>query len=195
MKEIKRNNWFSSDEQFNAIYPDDIAGLSRKHWTPLLVAKKAADFLAEKNAKILDVGSGAGKFCIAAAYYHPECEYTGIEQRAHLVKQSEEVAEKLQIKNVNFIHGNFTELDFSAYNHFYFYNSFYENLSGTEKIDETVSFSPELFHSYTYKFLRKIEKMPPGTRLVTYHILEEYLPGYHIVGTDINNMLKYWLKA
>lgn len=187
--------YFESDEMFNSLYPETVAALSRKHWTPLLVAKKASDFLAQKGANILDVGSGSGKFCLAAAYHHPEVKFTGIEQREHLVKISGEVASKLHLKNVEFIHGNFTDLDFNNYTHVYFYNSFYENLSGTEKIDLTVNFSPELFHVYTYNFLRKMEKMPAGTRLVTYHILEEMLPGYHIVGTDINNMLKFWTKA
>lgn len=187
--------YFESDEIFNSLYPETVAALSRKHWTPLLVAKKASDFLAQKGANILDVGSGSGKFCLAAAYHHPEVKFTGIEQREHLVKISGEVANKLQLQNVEFLHGNFTDLDFNNYTHVYFYNSFYENLSGTEKIDLTVNFSPELFHVYTYNFLRKMEKMPAGTRLVTYHILEEMLPGYHIVGTDINNMLKFWTKA
>lgn len=187
--------FFDSDENFNSLYPEEIAALSRKHWTPLLVAKKASAFLAEKGAKVLDVGSGAGKFCLAAAYYHPEVKFSGIEQRAHLVKLSQDTAAKLNLNNVEFLHGNFTDLDFSRFNHFYFYNSFYENLTGTDKIDLTVEFSPQLYHTYTYNFLRKMEKMPAGTRLVTYHVLEESLPGYHIVGSDINNLLKYWTKA
>ena len=53
--------WFSADEAFNHLYPENIRALSRKHWTPLLVAEKAADFLAaEKGVKVLDIGSGVG---------------------------------------------------------------------------------------------------------------------------------------
>ena len=70
---------FSSDSQFNKIYPPSIRLLAHHHWTPLEVAIKAADFLAaENNVSILDIGSGVGKFCIAAANYKPNAFFTGV---------------------------------------------------------------------------------------------------------------------
>ena len=38
-------------------------------------------------------------------------------------------------------HGNFTQLDFKNFDHFYFYNAFYENLAGTDKIDDSIDYS------------------------------------------------------
>ena len=57
----------TSDIHFDNLYPEYIQRNSQNHWTPLSVATAAANFLAAvPNAKILDAGAGAGKFCIAA---------------------------------------------------------------------------------------------------------------------------------
>jgi tRNA G46 methylase TrmB len=71
--QVYTENWFNSDVQFNQHYPLSIQLLAARHWTPLSVARKAANFLAaETNARILDIGSGIGKFCLAAAHYKPK---------------------------------------------------------------------------------------------------------------------------
>ena len=91
---IFAEKWFASDEQFNQLYPLSIQALARRHWTPLSVARKAAGFLAaENNVRILDIGSGVGKFCLAAAYYKPKAFYYGIEQRKSLVSHAEKARE------------------------------------------------------------------------------------------------------
>ena len=83
------DKWFNSDVQFNNIYPSTIQLLASKHWTPLAVARKAANFLAaEKNVRILDIGSGVGKFCLAAAYHKPDAYYFGVEQRKSLINHA-----------------------------------------------------------------------------------------------------------
>src|SRR6187431_2719392 len=82
-------SWFSTDYRFHTLYPPFLQPLSKNHWTPLDVARKAAMFLAEKNARILDIGSGLGKFCLAAAYYCPQAYYLGIEQRMDLTEYAE----------------------------------------------------------------------------------------------------------
>jgi SAM-dependent methyltransferase len=188
--------WFTSDQQFNQLYPPSIQALARKHWTPLGIARKAASFLAaEKNIRILDIGSGVGKFCLAAAYYKPNAYYYGVEQRKSLTSLSEKAREILSLENASFIHGNFTQLDFKNFDHFYFYNAFYENLTGTDKIDNTIDYSGELFNYYNSYLYRQLEHKPAGTRLATYHSLEEEVPqSYHVVGTEFDNLLKFWIK-
>jgi SAM-dependent methyltransferase len=195
-KNIQKEKIFSSDREFNQLYPSAIRVLAQNHWTPLEVARKAADFLAaEKKAKILDIGSGVGKFCLAAAYYKPHAFFYGIEQRKSLIDYAEKIKTQLQLNNVLFIAGNFTKINFKDYNHFYFYNSFYENEEGTQKIDNSVEYSSELFAYYNHYLFKQLEKMPEGTRLATYHILEEEMPeGYHVVGADLENLLKFWEK-
>jgi hypothetical protein len=102
----------------------------------------------------------------------------------------------LELGNVKFLHGNFTELDLGRYDHFYFYNAFYENLVGTDKIDNSIHYSSELYHYYNRYLYRQLEKMPAGTRLATYHSLEDEVPpGYHVVGSEAGNLLKCWIKV
>lgn len=195
-KRIHTERWFSSDLQFNQLYPDPIQLLAQRHWTPLAVARKAAHFLAAENdARILDIGSGVGKFCLAAAHYKPKAHYYGIEQRKKLVSHAEEAREILCLENVSFINGNFTQIDFRDYDHFYFYNAFYENLIGTNKIDDSIDYSLELFNYYNRYLFKQLEQKPPGTRLATFHSLEDEIPkDYHIVGSEMSDLLKFWIK-
>ena len=192
-----RGDWFSSENQFHLLYPPSLHTLARNHWTPLLVARKAADFLAaEKSSRILDIGSGIGKFCLAAAYYNSDCFFVGVEQREDLVQYAEAAKQATGLKNVSFIHGNITGVDFGLYDHFYFYNSFYENLTVAEKIDDRVSYSIELYNQYSRVLYKQLEQRPPGTRIATYHGMTDILPpGYLEGGNDVNGLLKFWVKV
>lgn len=188
--------WVGSDEKFNKLYPMPVRELARKHWTPLSVAQKAARFLAaEKNVRILDIGSGVGKFCLAAAQASPDAYYVGVEQRKHLIQHAQTARDMLGLQNVFFVHGNFTQLNFKLYDHFYFYNSFYENLAGTGKIDYSIDYSPELFSYYNRYLYRQLDQKAAGTRLVTYHSMEDEVPpDYHVVASEMENLLKYYIK-
>jgi len=188
--------WFSSDARFHKLYPDSLQCLSRNHWTALSVASKAANFLAAENgARILDIGSGIGKFCLAAAYYKPRALYFGVEQRKDLVEYGETARLRLGLNNVSFIHGNFTRVDFENYDHFYFYNAFYENVASAEKIDDNISCSIELYNYYNYYLYKQLEKMPSGTRVATFYGAEDIMPpAYHVGGSDLDDLLKYWVR-
>lgn len=191
------DNWFDSDCKFHRLYPLYIQALAQKHWTPLKVAEKASNFLAAKpGEKILDIGSGPGKFCLSGAYYNPSAHFYGIEQRKDLVFHATIAKEMLGFNNVTFISGNLVNLDFSQYHHFYFFNSFYENLPGTYKIDNNLTYSRYLYNNYNRYLCDQLEKMPPGTRLATYYCSEEEIPdGYHLVGTEIDHLLSFWIKV
>lgn len=195
-KKLHAEKWFNSDEQFNLLYPFSIQAMARKHWTPLSVARKSANFLAaENNVRILDIGSGVGKFCLSAAYYKTKAFYYGIEQRKYLIEHAEAAKKMLHIENVSFINGNFTQLDFKKFDHFYFYNSFYENLIGTDKIDDNILYSGELYNYYNRYLFRQLDQKRPGTRLATFHSLEDEVPeSYHEVGSEFDNLLKFWIK-
>jgi SAM-dependent methyltransferase len=196
-KRLHTEKWFSSDNEFDQIYPLSIQALANRHWTPLAVARKAASFLVAKTgSRILDIGSGVGKFCLAAAYYKPKAYYCGIEQRRSLINHAESIREILDFENVVFTHGNFTQLDFKNFDHFYFYNSFYENLTGTDKIDDSIDYSSELYNYYNCYLHNELDQKPAGTRLVTFHSLEYEIPkNYHEVGAEFDNLLKFWIKA
>jgi len=187
---------FYSDEKFDNLFSSGSKLLSSRHWTPLAVARKAAKFLAtHPGAKVLDIGSGVGKFCLAAGQLHRNINWFGIEQRTHLVAEAKTVKRQLELPHVTFITGNFTQLNLASFNNFYFFNSFYENLSEDAVIDETVEVSRQLFHYYHNYLYRQFSLLPSGTRLASYHSLEDDMPcDYKIVGKDFNELLTYWIK-
>jgi SAM-dependent methyltransferase len=190
------DKWFISDAQLHYLYPESIQLLARRHWTPLSIAQMVAQFLTpDQGARVLDIGSGVGKFCLAGAYYKPAASFFGVEQRRDLTDHAEFARDMLGLKNVYFINSNFTQLDFKQYDHFYFYNSFYENLTDTEKIDNNISYSGELYNIYNRFLYKKLNEMPPGTRLATFHCLEAKIPAsYHLVETKVGCLLKFWIK-
>jgi SAM-dependent methyltransferase len=182
--------------QMHHLYPASIQALARRHWTPLGITRMVVQFLTPRpDAKVLDIGSGVGKFCLAGAYYRPDASFTGIEQRKDLVAHAETAREMLGLPNAHFIHGNFTQLNFKEYDHFYFYNSFYENLADTDKIDDNISYSRELYNYYNRCLFKKLDEAQAGTRLVTYHSLEDTMPpSYHLAEEQLGNLLKFWIK-
>ncbi len=191
------NHWFESDEAFNDLLPESLKRVAARHWTPHDVAVKAAQFLGiNKNEKVLDIGSGVGKFCLIAGHLLPNIQFVGVEQRANLVELSTKLAEELALQNVTFIHQNIADLDFEEYHHFYFYNSFYENIEGTEKIDYDIPYASKLYDHYNLILYKKLDKKPSGARLVTFHSLGNEVPrGYEIVQTDYDNYLQYYIKT
>jgi hypothetical protein len=193
----KLDKWFLSDARLHHLYPESIQLLARGHWTPLHIAQMAVEFLTPtRGVKVLDIGSGVGKFCLAGAYYKPAASFFGVEQRKDLTDHAEFARTMLGIKNAHFINSNFTQLDFKQYDHFYFYNSFYENLVDTDKIDESLSYSWELYNLYNRFLCKKLDEMPPGTRLATFHCLEDKIPvSYHLIESKVGCLLKFWLKT
>ena len=189
-------NWFNSDKEFNTLYPPSIQALAKYHWTPLPIAMKAACFLAgDGHVSILDIGSGVGKFCLAAAWHTPNSHYYGVEQREALIHHAETAKSRLHLDNVSFIHGNFSQLDLKKYDHFYFYNAFYENLNGTDKIDDSIDYSSELYDYYSRYLFRQLQQKPPGTRLCTLCSSEnEIPPDFQVVHSEMNDLLKFWVK-
>jgi SAM-dependent methyltransferase len=188
---------FQDDREFHQLYPPTIQKSALRHWTPLQVSRCAAQFLVTApGSRILDIGSGVGKFCLAAAYYQPGGMFFGIEQRKDLHEIALGIKSELQLENAFFMHGNFTQLDLADYDHFYFFNSFYENLDGSEKIDATIQYSSSLYYYYNRYLYKQLEQLPPGTRIATYHSLEDEIPPcYYVVKTHYDNLLKFWIKV
>jgi SAM-dependent methyltransferase len=195
-KTISKESPYESDVEFNRLYPFSIQALAKDHWTPLTIAVKAARFLAaEDHVRILDIGSGVGKFCLAAARHTPKATYFGVEQRESLIHFANAAKQQLQLDNVSFIHGNFTRLDLKKYDHFYFYNAFYENLHGTDKIDDSIDYSGELYNYYNRYLYKQLRQMPEGTKVCTLCSLEYEIPqDFQLVGTDTDEPLKFWIK-
>jgi SAM-dependent methyltransferase len=185
-----------TDDDFNAIYPENIRLLARKHWTPVAVAKAASEFLVgQPGTKVLDIGSGAGKFCMIGSA-NTKGKFTGIEQRQHLVDLSTKLSAFYGLHTVNYIHANITAIEFSDYNAFYLYNSFYENIDLPNRIDETVRLSIELYNAYSLHTVEQLSGLPVGVRLATYHTPLDIVPrSFRLMDTLYAGYLNLWKKV
>jgi hypothetical protein len=159
-----------ADVEFDAIYPDWVRKLSEHHWTPIEVCTRAAELLAvDEQATILDVGSGAGKFCLIGAA-STGATFVGVEQRPRLVELSNELAQAADLPNAEFLDGNAMSLDWGRFDGFYFFNPFYEHIIDYQpRIDGPIVVSPHLFTDYVVTTCVKLFAAKPGARVVSYH--------------------------
>jgi SAM-dependent methyltransferase len=184
------------DEEFDLNYPAPIQDLSVCHWTPVGIARRAAKMLLRApKTRVLDIGCGPGKFCIAAAL-GSDGHFTGIEQRKHLADIAKWYVRRHKLSNVEIIHGNVMELDFRKFDAFYLYNPFQENLTYSGAIDSTVELSRDLYDQYTKYVAAQLTQTPIGTRIVTYSGACEEIPeGFDIKRSDSTWDLKLWIKS
>lgn len=185
-----------NDEEFDNIYPERIRKLANRHFTPIAVAKQAAGFLSHNpGAKILDIGSGAGKFCMVGSAF-TSGYFTGVEQREYLYHLSNTILKYHHLLNVKFIHSNITKIKFTDYNAVYFFNSFHENIDRSALLDCDIDAGIELYTLYTQYVNEQLSQMPGGTRLVTYWSDgKEVPPEYRILFSDCGGKLLFWEKT
>ena len=184
------------DEEFDTIYPFEIRALSDRHWTSVYVAKiSAAYFCNQKPVKVLDIGSGAGKFCFVGATLHPTSEFHGIDIRQNLVDISNSIKNKYEISNVSFFQQDVLQMDLSGYDAIYFFNSFQEKIDASSVIDRNSEVSVEMYIAYTNHIFNELNKVPVGTKLVTYFSEDFYVPKtFKLISTHIKGELKFYLK-
>lgn len=186
----------AEDVDFDKLYPEYIRKLSKIHWTPIEIAATAINWLASSSeTKILDIGSGVGKFCILGGILSG-AQFTGVEKRENLVQEANKALSKLSIENVNFIYSNITEINFIKYNAFYYFNPFCEQVASGDWIDLNVSFSDKKHRMYEQYVFNQLSKMPLGTMLVTY-CSQDFSPPptYKIHDMMFDGLLVLWART
>lgn len=195
-QQIKRN-LSVSDTDFDALYPKTIKDIANQHFSPFRVSKMAALYLCEnkKGVKVLDVGAGAGKFCLIAAAC-TEGDFIGIEQRKNLCELAETLALTHHLPNARFIHANVLDISFADYDAFYLYNPFYENIWPLEKLDNQIELKRSLYIEYSEYVRQQLDTMPIGTKLATYYsFLAEIPESYQLQSSAFGGKLKFWEKV
>ncbi|MCB0634489.1 MAG: class I SAM-dependent methyltransferase [Saprospiraceae bacterium] len=194
-KFIKANKAIE-DEEFDHIYPEAIREVADTHFTPIQVSKFAARALADRpNIKILDIGSGVGKFCTIGSVCS-EGYFVGVEQRTGLCNIAKGICSRYNLTNVEIINANILDISFTDFEAFYFFNPFQENLSVAEKIDDEVELRRELFYEYSLFVKEQLAAMPTGTKIVTYYsFLREIPESYTLKSSAFNEKLKVWEKT
>jgi SAM-dependent methyltransferase len=157
-----------TDAEFDANYPESIRKHSFIHWTPIEIVETAIDWLdLDAQSRVLDIGSGAGKFCVVGAM-RSKASFTGVEMRKDLVDAARHIAKEYEVSNVTFLHENIEQIDFSQFSHFYYYNPFCEYIAEFDRIDTAVTYDPHLFRHYEDIVIEAFETLPVGTRVVSY---------------------------
>lgn len=190
-----RQKLIVNDNEFDSLYPNIIKQLSARHWTPVEVAIMAAGYLADQpGKKVLDIGSGCGKFCHIGSV-STEGYFYGVEQRGALVAEANKIVDKYSLENISFMEANITTVRFSDYDSFYFFNPFMENVNRSAIIDSSVSLKRELFFHYSDYVRDELRTTPQGTKLVTYWSLLNEVPNdFDLEFSVFNGMLNFWKK-
>ncbi len=159
------------DESFDRIYPEWVQELSEMFWTPMEVALRTTELLVENPGdRILDVGSGVGKFCLIGAATSAGV-FHGIEQRSDLVLVAQDIQSEhgWAADSIEFRVGNMLEEDWNQYQGIYLFNPFFEQTSGPWcQIDDTIKYSRETQDRYLQITLAKLAASKAGTRVATY---------------------------
>lgn len=192
--------YISDDWSFDEWLPLSLQMHAALHFTPIDVSRHAASVLApEPGMTVLDVGAGAGKFCIAAAQAAPWAEFVGVEWRPHLVRIAERLARAYGLSNVRFVHADAFDLDWSSFDAFYLYNPFAEQLLDSAFVlDETIAFNPVNFALFVDLVRERLARARLGTRVATYHGFGAPPPlGYELLHDDAmgTDRVELWVKA
>jgi len=188
------------DAQFDRCLPSELQAVSRQHFTPLLVARRAAQWFDEFQIRTaIDVGSGAGKFCVAAAL-SGQCHFTGLEHRPNLVLAARTLAQQFGVEErVDFIQGALGQVPLPRVDAYYLYNPFEENL---ERWPGRIGEDVELSLARHARDLAATDELfrhaRVGTYVLTYNGFGGQLPAtFREVRSDrdLPNPLCLWRKA
>jgi SAM-dependent methyltransferase len=189
-----------TDPELNALLPAAVREASRVYWTSAAVARRAAQIFADLGVRrVLDVGSGPGKFCVVAAAWAPGIKLVGVEHRVQLVEIARSLAAQLGVTNVTFQVGDATEMPWTAFDGIYVFNSLAENDFAAEaQFDATVELSHARHIAEVKRVLLRLAEAPEGTVLITYHGLSGPIPSsFELLHKEAaaNGWLRVWRKG
>jgi len=191
--------WTIGDDEMDQLLPADVRRISRTYWTPVAVAVQIARWLDDARVRtVVDIGSGAGKFCAVAALASPRLRVTGVEQRAALVEVARAMVRELKLEaRVSFEVGSIASVP--AAEAYYLYNPFGENHYRPEtRIDETVEHSGRRFIEDVTAAEQLLSAAPVGTYVLTYNGFGGQMPGTYLrvrQELDHPSVLEMWRKT
>jgi SAM-dependent methyltransferase len=200
LRERMNGGYVPKDREFDRYLSLHSERRSGQYWTPLQVCSRAAEWFCELGIRsVCDIGSGAGKFCVATALFG-DASFVGIEHRQRLVGEARCLAELFGVHpRVQFSLGNLGEVAVPHVDAYYFFNPFGENVFREDScLDRDVELSTERYLRDVDESLRILMTAPVHTFLLTYNGLGEAPPDtYQKVREDPyqRNPLILWQKS
>ena len=177
--EVLRADACPDDTSFDRFLPRDLREVSEHYWTPLPVVKRAAEWLAELRIRtVVDIGSGAGKFCVAAALL-TDARFIGLEHRRSLVESARSLARAFGVSHrVTFVHGALGAVATPRADTYYLYNPFadYWFNSSRDDTDREVTFDSVRREDDIAAVERLIRRSTVGTTVLTYNSFGGRMP-------------------
>ncbi|MFO7303553.1 MAG: hypothetical protein DIU54_014160 [Acidobacteriota bacterium] len=188
-----------ADEAFDCFMPPALQAVSSIYWTPLAVARLAARWLNEAGVRTLvDVGSGAGKFCVVAALL-TRYSISGVERRGQLVAAARDLAALFDVDDrVTFIEGGVGTAEALAPDAYYFFNPFGEYVFRAVEFDDDGIPTDEDVQRDLDATVGLLARAPAGTFVVTYNGFGgSFPPGYEqlVMARRLPGTLRLWKKA
>lgn len=189
LAEAIRAGHIPTDQAIDRYLPIPLRYVSNQYWTSVKVALRVSQWLNEIGARrVLDVGSGPGKFCVLAALA-TNCEIVGIEQRGYLNLAARNLARSFGVEQrVRFLHGLFGEAPLETFDAYYFYSPFIENIFGpAEWLDRSVEHGEARFNREVALAEQMLRDLPVGTHVVCYNGFGGTMPKeYEVVHNEMN---------
>lgn len=188
-----------ADRALDRFLPAELRVVSGQYWTPLLVAKRAAEWLDDLRIRtVVDIGSGAGKFCVAAALVS-RCRFTGLEQRSSLVASARALANVFGVDDrVRFVEGALGVVATPIAEAYYLYNPFGQySFGSSHDVDTDVEFSDERYAHDVAAVEQLLRRAAIGTCVLTYNGFGGRVPaGYEQIRVDptLPSILRLWRK-
>lgn len=156
-----------TDEEFDLLLPSRLRPHSATHWTPVEAAVLASRLAAFKpGARVLDVGSGAGKFCIIGSITNPRATFHGVEQRGALVSAAKAFVREHAVPGATFTHAEASAVQWSRYDAVYFFNPFWEHMAEEKRIDNAIPLHAGKYLSDVMMAHARLRDLKPGARVV-----------------------------
>lgn len=199
--ELLRHGNCWSERWFDQLLSPRAQRASKQHFTPIAVTRRAAEWIRAADIRsVLDVGSGAGKFCVATALAAPSCAFVGLEHRADLVREAESLAARLGVADrVTFLEGALGSVPLPRVDAYYLFNPFGENLYGRgDHIDEAVELGVDRHERDVALVHALLDEAPAGTWVLDYNGFGAEMPnGYEParIATDLACPLRLWRRA
>jgi SAM-dependent methyltransferase len=189
-----------SDDAFDKLLSPHERAKSKEFWSPLCVARRAARRFAEHGTRrVLDIGAGPGKFCIAAALTRPDIRFHGVEQRGGLVDTARRLTRLLRVRNLEFEAGNALSTSWVGFDGFYLFNPFAENeYDPSNTFDDTVLLSKHRLRAELLQLTTRLSGIPTGSLILTYCGLGGPIPSsFDLVSEEPVGAgpLRTWLKS